>query len=132
MADFSTAVALVLQHEGGLSVDSSDPGGTTNWGISLRWHPELGEEGIRNLTKEQASAIYQKEYWTAAMEQEPDQRMANCMLDCAVNQGQAIAAQFYQHFGHSIKEFQLARLLRYAALNKPQFNHSWFQRSLDV
>lgn len=129
MSDFQTAVNLVLNHEGGYVNDLADPGGETNWGISKRWHPDLD---IKSLTKEQASAIYQNAYWTPAMEQEPDQRMGNALLDTAVNQGPAVAAQLYAQFGHSIKEFQLARLLRYAALNKAQNNHSWFERTLDV
>jgi lysozyme family protein len=133
MSDFQTAVNLVLNHEGGFTPGlAGDSGGATNWGISLRWHPELGLDGIKNLSREQASGIYQKEYWSPAMEQEPDQRMGNAMLDTAVSQGPAVAAELYQQFGHSIKEYQLARLLRYAALNKPQFNHSWFERCLDV
>lgn len=130
MADFQTAVALVLVHEGGYTPGlAGDSGGETNWGISKRWHPELD---IKNLTKAQASEIYQKQYWSPAMEQEPDQRVANAMLDTAISQGPTVAAQLYQQFGHSIREYQLARLLRYAALNKPAFNHSWFERTLDV
>lgn len=132
MSDFQIAVALVLKHEGGLVDDPNDPGGLTNFGIALNRHPELTADDIRNMTKERAAEIYQQQYWSAAMEQEPDQRMGNAMLDTAVNQGPAIAASFYQHFGHDIKAYQLARLLRYAALNKPQDNHSWFQRVLDV
>jgi lysozyme family protein len=129
MSEFQTAVNLVLIHEGGYVNNPSDPGGETNWGIAKRWHVDLD---IKNLTKQQASDIYQKEYWKPFMEQEPDQRVANCALDCAVNQGPVVAQQLYLQFGHSIREFQLARLLRYAALNKPQNNHSWFQRTLDV
>jgi len=130
LSDFNTAVSLVLKHEGGYTPGlPNDPGGETNWGIAKRWHPDLD---IKNLTEDQAKQIYQQEYWKPWMEQEPDQRVANCALDCAVSQGPAIAQQFYTQFGHSIKEFQLARLLRYAALGKPQFNHSWFERCLDV
>jgi lysozyme family protein len=130
MADFQTAVSLVLTHEGGYQPGlPNDPGGESNFGISKRWHPDLD---IKNLTSQQASDIYQKTYWTPAMEQELDQRMGNAMLDTAVNQGPPVASQLYQQFGHSIKEFQLARLLRYAALQKPAFNHSWFERVLDV
>ena len=129
MSDFQIAVNLVLNHEGGYVNNPSDPGGETNFGIAKRWHPDLD---IRNLTKDQASVIYQQQYWTAAMEQEPDQRMGNALLDTAVNQGPMVAQQLYKQFGHSIREFQLARLLRYASLNRPQNNHSWFQRTLDV
>jgi lysozyme family protein len=130
MADFQTAVNLVLTHEGGYQPGlPGDPGGETNFGISKRWHPDLD---IKNLTVQQASDIYQKEYWTPAMEQEPDQRMSNALLDTAVSQGPALAVELYQQFGHSIKEYQLARLLRYASLGKTAFNHSWFERCLDV
>ena len=132
MSEFQPAVDLVLKHEGGLVDNPSDPGGLTNFGIALNRHPELTADDIRNMTLDRASQIYQTQYWTPYMEQEPDQRVANCALDCAVNQGPSVAKQLYQTFGHSLKEFQLARLLRYAALNKPQDNHSWFQRCLDV
>ena len=129
MADFNTAVALVLKHEGGLVDNPQDPGGLTNFGISKRAYPSLD---IANLTVEDAKAIYQRDYWTPAMEQEPDQRIGHALLDTAVSQGPSVARSLYQQFGHSIRELQLARLLRYAALKKPQFNHSWFERVLDV
>jgi lysozyme family protein len=129
LSDFQTAVDLVLKHEGGYVNDPSDPGGETNFGVAKRWHPDLD---IKNLTAQQASTIYQQEYWKPYMEQELDQRVANCALDCAVNQGPAIAQALYGQFGHSLKAFQLARLLRYASLGRVQDNHSWFERVLDV
>jgi lysozyme family protein len=129
MADFETAITLVLKHEGGYTAGlQGDPGGETNFGISKRAYPNID---IKNLTVEAAKAIYQKDYWSPAMEQEPDQRLANCMLDCAVNQGPGVAEKLYASF-QDTRSFQLARLLRYAAIGKPQFNHAWFQRTLDV
>ncbi len=59
MSDFQIAVNLVLNHEGGYVNNPSDPGGETNFGIAKRWHPDLD---IRNLTKDQASVIYQQQY----------------------------------------------------------------------
>lgn len=130
MADFNQAVQLVLRHEGGYTSGlPNDPGGETNFGISRRAYPQLD---IKNLTVDGAVEIYQKDYWRPYMEQEPNQVVANCALDCAVNQGPGVAHDLYLHFGHSLKELQLARLLRYANLAKPAFNHSWFQRVLDV
>lgn len=129
MADFSIAVKLVLSHEGGYSSgDPNDPGGETNFGIAKRWFPELD---IKNLTVDDAVAIYRRKYWTSNMESLADQALANCALDCAVNQGPGIAQQFLANF-KNLREFQLARLLRYAALGKTQFNHAWFSRVLDV
>ena len=130
MADFNQAVILVLKHEGGYSPGlPNDPGGETNFGIAKKYHPDLD---IKNLTVEQAKQIYQQEYWAPFMEQELDQRIANCALDTAVNMGSSIAKELYTHFGHDLKAYQLARLLRYVAINKSQFLHSWFERTLDV
>src|SRR3972149_6708748 len=39
---FSAAVEQVLEHEGLLSNDPRDPGGITNFGISLRWLKSIG------------------------------------------------------------------------------------------
>ncbi|HHV62978.1 MAG TPA: hypothetical protein GXX51_10120 [Firmicutes bacterium] len=47
-----------MTHEGGLPEDPRDPGGITKFGISLRSYPSLGADGIRNLTHDQAIAIY--------------------------------------------------------------------------
>jgi len=125
MADFTIAVALVMKHEGGYTAGlAGDPGGETNYGIAKRFHPDLD---IQNLTVEQAKDIYHNEYWR--FDDVQDQSAANCLLDCAVNQGLAFALHIR---GLSLKEIQVARLQRYADLNKPQFYHSWFSRTLDV
>jgi len=128
MADFQPAVDLVLKHEGGLADNPSDPGGLTNFGISKRAYPNVD---IKALTREGAEAIYQRDYWAPFMEQEPDQRLANCALDAAVNMGPGVARSLYDKAAGDLKAFQLARLLRYAILNKPLFLHSWFSRTLD-
>ena len=44
--DFATAVAFVLQHEGGYVHNPADPGGETKFGISKRAHPDLGRLGV--------------------------------------------------------------------------------------
>lgn len=75
MSWFPTAIEVVLAHEGGFVNDPDDPGGATNWGVSLRWlakqDPEIGDfdqdgdvdaDDIRVMTREQAIMIY-REYW---------------------------------------------------------------------
>jgi lysozyme family protein len=130
------AIDLVLRHEGGLSDDSSDPGGLTNFGISIKSYPQLGEEGIRSLTRAQAGSIYQRDFWTPTMAAQTDQRLANCMLDCRVNQGPGVEGRIYQK-GVSLIDFQIARLLRYVSIvaQNPaelKFLGGWFRRTLDV
>lgn len=60
MADFSKAIDFVLDNEGGYSNNPADPGGETNFGISKRAYPYLD---IKNLTREEAITIYQRDYW---------------------------------------------------------------------
>lgn len=130
MAEFDVAVAKVLAHEGGFTPGlPDDPGGATNMGISQRAYPDVD---IKSLTVDAAKAIYLKDYWKPYMEQEIDQRLANCALDCAVNQGPSVANRLYLMTNPSIKEFQIQRLLRYAVTGKSQFFKAWFSRTLDV
>jgi lysozyme family protein len=126
------AIDLVLRHEGGLVNDPQDPGGLTNFGLSKKSYPDLD---ISNLTRAQAGSIYQRDFWTATMAAQTDQRLANCMLDCRVNQGPAVEGRIYQK-GVSLIDFQIARLLRYVSIvaQNPaelKFLGGWFRRTLD-
>jgi hypothetical protein len=73
MSDFEKALKFVFEHEcefkkghyGDLNFVRSenvakDPGGLTKWGIDKKSHPNVD---IENLTQEQATEIYRKEYW---------------------------------------------------------------------
>lgn len=97
MASFNEAIGAVLRHEGGLVDDPDDPGGVTNFGISLRAFPELGRGGIINLTQAEAEAIYQRNYWAPLrLDHIADQRVAGKILDMAVNMGRLGAARLVQ------------------------------------
>ncbi|RYZ90327.1 MAG: hypothetical protein EOP04_04285, partial [Proteobacteria bacterium] len=63
--NFENAVEILLDIEGPLADRGKDvdPGLLTNWGISLRAFPELGEKGIRELTREGAKGLYFENYW---------------------------------------------------------------------
>lgn len=82
--NFRRSLQFVLQHEGGYSNDSTDPGGETKWGISKRSHPNLD---IRNLTPEQASQIYSDEYWGPAGCDSIPFPLCTAVFDTAVNLG---------------------------------------------
>jgi len=70
---FQSCISSILEHEGGLSLDKRDPGGTTNWGISLRYLKTMGldlngdgkinDEDVIGLHKDGADAIYRKYWW---------------------------------------------------------------------
>lgn len=71
--NFNYAVKFVLAHEGGLDNNKNDPGGFTNYGISLRYlrneKIDLNGDGLINktdvidLTKDEAIEIYFKKWW---------------------------------------------------------------------
>lgn len=97
-ADFDAAIPFVLEHEGGYGDHPADPGGATNWGVSLRLIRDLGYDtnhdgvidakDIAALTKAQAIAIYRAEWWDrydyGAL---GSQLVAEKLLDLAVNMG---------------------------------------------
>lgn len=92
-AEFTYAVNEVLRSEGGLVNDPADKGGLTNWGISQRAYPGVD---IAKLTKEEAIAIYYRDYWLAAKCDKLPPALATVVFDAAVNQGVEKAARMLQ------------------------------------
>lgn len=100
MADFDKAIKVVLQHEGGYVNNPNDPGGVTNYGISLRFlaqHPNEGDfnqdghvdaEDIASMTWEQAKKVYCAFWWDPfKYSLIPDQTIATKVFDFAINMG---------------------------------------------
>ena len=70
MADtFPASLAFTLQQEGGFTDDPNDPGGATNYGITLgtlrnyTGNPDLGVADIQNISMDTVHAIYGSDYW---------------------------------------------------------------------
>lgn len=110
---FDDAVRYVLLNEGGYVFSENDPGGATNFGISIRFLKSLSldklrsygllvgdiitDDDIKHLTVDQAKAIYKSEFWDQApFEQLPNQKIANYIFDMAVNHGIAVAIKMTQ------------------------------------
>jgi lysozyme family protein len=108
--EFDESVAVVLQLEGGdrITEHPDDPGGLTRYGIALTQHPELGEQGIRNLTRVQAAAIYRKSYWDALNLDSAPAYLRLPIFDAAVNMGKRASALLVQSslvkMGHKLVE----------------------------
>ena len=79
-SSFDLAIPVVLENEGGYIWDKNDPGGETHWGISKASYPALD---IKNLTKEQAIAIYKRDFWL--FDGILDQRVGTKLFDAYVN-----------------------------------------------
>ncbi len=93
MPNFTECVSHVLAAEGGLVNHPQDPGGVTKFGISQRSYPDLN---IPALTREDAQALYQRDYWAPIQGDDLPAGLDLVMLDHAVNAGPARAIRLLQ------------------------------------
>lgn len=81
--NFDKAILITLKHEGGFVNDPVDPGGATNWGMSIRFlindagdgdddgwldgdidhDGDIDVDDIKNMTVEQARKLYRIHFW---------------------------------------------------------------------
>jgi lysozyme family protein len=95
MAQFEPAIANTLSWEdpSGRGVATRDSGGFTRYGISAKAYPDLD---IELLTREDAIAIYRKDYWDTRWEGLASQNIANKLMDCVVNMGKKPGVKILQ------------------------------------
>ena len=109
MSCFSKAVIVILEHEGGFSNHESDPGGATNFGISLRWlksegmYGDLDDDGdvdiedIKAIDIEIATRIYRDKWWNKYhYDRFVDCGVATKVFDMSVNMGGSRAHKILQ------------------------------------
>lgn len=130
---FDRAVAFVLDREGGYVNDPKDRGGETKYGISKRAHPALD---IKNLTKDDAIAIYRRDYWDGLKCDDLDSQLAFVVFDTAVNMGKGRAlALLSQTKDWSV--YLLYRTQRYLDIvaknpSQERFKRGWLRRVEDL
>lgn len=137
--NFDTAVAILIDEEGGYVNNPADPGKETKYGISKRSYPN---EDIPNLTVDRAKTIYFKDYWLPLEPYALPPRMKRLAFECAVNQGVGRVKGFLdsvkgQPESIAISWFQTERALYYFALPTFKvFGKGWirrlFKETLDV
>jgi len=111
-ADFESAVAFVLEREGGYVNDPADPGGETKYGISKRKFP--GED-IKNLTVEQAKELYYKHYWLEFHCDTLPWPMSLLVFDTAVNMHPSVVEGLKTNSTDWF-DFMFRRLYQYALI----------------
>ena len=93
MKNFNEIIEQVLEHEGGYVNDPTDLGGETKYGITKRFYPDVD---IKNLTIEQATEIYKKDYWDKNKVESLPQNLWHIYFDMCVNMGKRTAVKVLQ------------------------------------
>jgi len=135
--DFGHALDFTLRAEGGLN--PSDTNGTpSNFGINQAAHPEVD---VTKITKDQAKAIYKKDYWDKIggdqlAKQNP--ALATVAFDTAVMAGVGRAKQLLAESGGDPAKFMDLReaYLNQLKENDPQkydkYAKAWGNRNADL
>jgi lysozyme family protein len=100
-SSYDTALRCVLAHEGGYSNDARDPGGATNYGITIGDYrryvdPHGTPADVRRMGVNEAKAIYRGKYWAAVHGDELPAGVDYAVFDFAVNSGVSRAAKYLQ------------------------------------
>jgi lysozyme family protein len=126
MTKFEHAIRKTLEHEGGYVDHPDDPGGATNYGISLRWYrsvidPNATVDDIKSLTIDDAKTLYRDHFWIDAYDRIFDERVAAKVFDMAVNMGKSqahkLAQRAAQACGAKIEDDGILGSLSIAAIN---------------
>lgn len=118
---FNRAIVHVLKHEGLLSNNSNDPGGITNYGISLRFLKREGidldedgdvdEQDIRGLTIDKAREVYKKYFWDRhGYDKLINQQVAEKVLDLSVNMGNKATVKILQKSINSLERYPVLKV----------------------
>ena len=95
--NWEKCLKMILHHEGGYVNHPKDPGGETNLGVTKRVYEEWGgTKDMKDLTVEDVSPIYKKNYWDRVKGDELPSGLDLCVFDFGVNAGTRRAAKYLQ------------------------------------
>jgi len=91
-ATYDEALRLLLAHEGGYCNDAADPGGPTNFGITIADYRQYVKadataEDVRAMTVDEAERIYRARYWDALVCDALPAGVDYAVFDYGVNSG---------------------------------------------
>src|SRR5712691_4793819 len=91
-SSYDEALSRLLVHEGGYSNHPSDPGGPTNWGITIHdarayWKKDATASDVRAMPLDVAKEIYRSKYWRAMRCDDLPAGVDYAVFDYGVNSG---------------------------------------------
>src|SRR5713226_5623081 len=94
---YPQAMVYIYADEGGYSNDAGDPGGPTNYGITIHdvrtyWKADATAQDVRNMPKDVAASIYQKHYADPLRYDDLPAGVDYTILDYGINSGISRAA----------------------------------------
>lgn len=97
-SSYDAALARVLAHEGGYGNHPSDPGGPTNFGITVADYrryvkPDATAADVKAMTRDAATTIYRARYWDALICDDLPAGVDYAVFDYGVNSGVARATK---------------------------------------
>jgi len=103
--NFDYCLNEVLKSEGGYSNDPGDPGGPTNFGITIIDYrkyidPNGTASDVRNMHVEDAKKIYKARYWDVMHCDDLPSGVDYAVFDYGVNSGVGRAPKIYNQFKH--------------------------------
>lgn len=105
MAKIEDSIGYVLVNEGGYVNNPKDPGGPTNWGITIPALAQyrhvdakkLNSSDMKNLTKLEATEVYRVQYWIPMrLDSVISSPIATCIFDIGVNRGPSVGIKYAQ------------------------------------
>lgn len=136
------SIKKTLGYEGGYTNHPSDPGGPTNWGITIAdarkyWKPDADAEDVRKMPLSVAVEIYRKHYWSPAGCDGLAAGLDFAVFDFAVNSGITRATTYLSKTSGDtltrIEQLCDARLQFLKGLKTwPVFGKGWGSRVADV
>ena len=90
--NYEESITRVLKHEGGYTNHPKDPGGPTNWGITIGDYrryvkPQATAADVKAMPLSHAKAIYKPKYWDIQSADKLEDGVDYAMFDYGVNSG---------------------------------------------
>lgn len=133
---FRRALAIVFAREGGYVHHPLDRGGATNYGITQStyavWRQSVGlpQQPVKFITRDEAQAIYERDYWRKGCCDAMPVPIALVHFDAAVNHGVHAAAVLLQAVAGVVQDGVIgpATLEAVREADPTRFAHRYIER----